>query len=151
MMDCVDQVLFHCWLLWLLHFTTTEDVPHQARAGHCCQELFHIHQLLASTLMQYNWDIVDNWSTAQAHLTQMSATSKQKQKLEHLYDTQHPVDIDKVVVNLTDKVLDLAAIAILSRGLNFAQSTNIRSHLKEVISRVEQAIQHLPTEIAEGI
>jgi len=55
------------------------------------------------------------------------------------------------VVNLTDKVLDLAAIAILSRGLNFAQSTNIRSHLKEVISRVEQAIQHLPTEIAEGI
>jgi hypothetical protein len=57
----------------------------------------------------------------------------------------------KVVVNLTDKVLDPAAIAILSRGLNFAQSTKIRSHSKEVISGIEQAVQHLPKETAEEV
>jgi hypothetical protein len=94
--------------------------------------------------------MVDNWTIAQAHLTQVSTTSKQKHKFEHL---QHPgdhVDTNKVMVNLSDKVLNLALITILSRGLNFAQST-IRSHTKEFISRVKQPIQHLPPETAEEI
>jgi hypothetical protein len=94
--------------------------------------------------MRHDWDVVDSWSTAQAHLTQASTTSKQKWKFKYLCGTPHPVDhvdTDKIVVNLTDKVLDLAALSVLSRGLNFVQTTNIRSCSKGVISRIEQAIQ----------
>jgi hypothetical protein len=45
------------------------------------------------------------------------------------------VDTDRVVVNLSDKVLDAAAIAVLSKDLNFAETT-IRSHTKDFISGV---------------
>jgi len=78
--------------------------------------------------------MVDRWTAAQA-----SATSKQNRKFKHLRGTQHPGDqVD------TDKVLDSAAIVILSKGLNLAQSTDIRPHTKGFISGTEQAIQHLP-------
>jgi len=93
------------------------------------KELFHLHHLLASshaTWLGYEGE----WTTAQA-----SATTKQKRKFEHLHGTQHPVDTDRVVVNLSDKVLDAAAIAVLSKDLNFAETT-IRSHTKDFISGV---------------
>jgi hypothetical protein len=61
------------------------------------------------------------------------------------------IDTEKVVVNLTDRVLDLAAVAILSTGSNFAHTTNPRLNLKDVISVVKCSIQHLPTEAAEEI
>jgi hypothetical protein len=43
------------------------------------------------------------------------------QKFGHLQDTQQPtecIETDKVVVNQTNRALDPAAIAILSKGLN---------------------------------
>jgi NADH:ubiquinone oxidoreductase subunit D len=55
------------------------------------------------------------------------------------------------VVSLTYKALDPAAVKILSKGLNYAHTTSLKNNLKDVISRVEQAIQHLPTETAEEI
>jgi hypothetical protein len=55
------------------------------------------------------------------------------------------------VVNLTNRALDPAAIAILSKGLNYAQTTSLKSNLKDVISGVERAIQHLSMETAEEI
>jgi hypothetical protein len=97
--------------------------------------------------------MVDNSTTAQACLTLASANSTQKQKFSQ-HSTQNPVDhidTEKVVVSLTDRVLDLAAVAILSRGLNFAHTTNPRSNLKDVTIGVERAIQHLPTAAAEEI
>jgi len=87
------------------------------------KELFHLHQLLPSTLTSHDWDMTGNWTTAQAYSTQTVATSKQKRKFEHLHGKQHPVDqIDtsKVVINLSDKDLEPAAISILSKGLNYA-------------------------------
>jgi hypothetical protein len=91
---------------------------------------------------------------AQANVASMAATLTQKQKSECLYNTQHPVnriDTKKVMVNLTDRTLNPAATAILSKGLNFAQMSNIRVNLKNFISSVERAIQHLPSETVEEV
>jgi hypothetical protein len=57
----------------------------------------------------------------------------------------------KFVVNLTNRALDLAAVSILSKSLNYAQTSSLKSNLKEVISGKERAIHHLPTETAEEI
>lgn len=56
-----------------------------------------------------------------------------------------------MVINLTKRTLDPAAIAILSSGLNYAQTTGPKSNLKNVITGVERSIQHLSTETAEEI
>jgi hypothetical protein len=37
------------------------------------------------------------------------------------------------------------------KGPNYAQTTSIRSNMKDFISGIEQAIHHLPTETAEEI
>jgi hypothetical protein len=55
------------------------------------------------------------------------------------------------VVNLTDKAIEPAAVKILSKGVNYAQTTNPKNNLKDIISGVERAIQHLPAETAEEI
>jgi hypothetical protein len=55
------------------------------------------------------------------------------------------------VVNLPNKALDPAVVKILSKGLNYAHTISLKDNLKDVISGVEQAIQHLPTEMAEEI
>jgi hypothetical protein len=76
--------------------------------------------------------MVDSFTTAQAFSASTAATRTQKQKFARLYSTQHQAehkDTEKVVVNITDRNLDPAAIAILSKGLNFAQTSNIRSNL----------------------
>jgi hypothetical protein len=67
--------------------------------------------------------MVDNYTTAQASWILLYSTATQKQKFGRLQDTQQPTECigtDKVVVNLTKRVLDPAAIAILSKGLNYA-------------------------------
>jgi hypothetical protein len=58
---------------------------------------------------------------------------------------------EKVVVNFTNRALDPAAVSILSKGLNYAQTTSLNSNLKDVISGVERAIHHLLMEMAEEI
>jgi hypothetical protein len=89
-----------------------------------------LHLLLASTLIQHDWDMVVNSAMAQACLPLSTATSRQKQKFSHIHNTQHPmdhVDTDKVTINFTNRVLDPPAVAILSKGLNFAH-TSLRSN-----------------------
>jgi hypothetical protein len=116
--------------------------PHQKKTRHCLQGT-PLHQLLSSTLMPHNWDMVDNWTMAQVHTIQAATTSKQKWKFEHLHATQHPVDqmdTSKVVINLSDKALKPAATSILSK-----------SNMKDFVSGIEQAIHHLPTETAKEI
>jgi hypothetical protein len=91
---------------------------------------------------------------AQACTLQATTTTKQKRKFEHLHGIQHPVDqtdANKVVINLSNKDLEPAAVSILSKGLNYAQTTSIKSKMKDFISGIEQAIHHLPTETAEEI
>jgi hypothetical protein len=61
------------------------------------------------------------------------------------------IDTSKVVINLSDKALEPAAISILSKGLNYAQTTSINSNMKDLISGIEQAIHHLSTDTAEEI
>jgi hypothetical protein len=98
--------------------------------------------------------MIDNSTTAQAYLILTSTTATQKQKFGRLQDTQPATNrrgADKVVVNLTNRVLDPATMAILSKGLNYAQTTSLKSNLKDVISGVERAIRHLSTETAEEI
>jgi hypothetical protein len=126
----------------------------QRRLDTVTKELFHLHQLLSGTLTSYNRDLVDNWTMAQACNLQATTTTKQKRKFEHLHGIQHPVDqidANKVVINLSSKDLEPAAVSILSKGLNFAQTTSIKSKMKVFISRIEQAIHHLLMETAEEI
>jgi hypothetical protein len=48
--------------------------------------------------------------------------------------------------------VDPAGISILSKGLNFSYATTSASNMREVISGVERAFEHLlPLETAEGI
>jgi hypothetical protein len=81
--------------------------------------------------------MVDNYTTAQASWILLSSTATQKQKFGRLQYTQQPtecIETGKVVVNLTNRALDPAAIAILSKGLNYSQTTGLKSSLKDVIS-----------------
>jgi hypothetical protein len=97
---------------------------------------------------------VDNYTKTKAHWILLPASATQKQKSGCFEDTQQPmkcIETDKVVVNLTNRALNPAAIAILSKGLNYAQTMGLKSNLKDVISGVEQAIQHLSTETAKEI
>jgi ATP-dependent Lon protease len=118
------------------------------------KELFHLHQLLSGTLTSLDWDLVDSWTMAEACTLQATTTTKHKRKFEHLHGIQHPedqIDANKVVINLSNKDLEPAAVSILSKGLNYAQTTSIKSNMKDFISGIEQAIHHLPTETAEEI
>jgi hypothetical protein len=63
-----------------------------------------LHLLLASTLTQHDWDMVVNSATAQACIPVATVTSGQKQKFNHVHNTQHLVDhidTDKVTINFT--------------------------------------------------
>jgi hypothetical protein len=96
----------------------------------------------------------DNFTTAQAHLSLLSTTATQKQKFGRLQDTEdatNRIDSDRVVVNLSKRALDPAALAILSKGLNYAHTTSLKSSLKDDIRGVERAVRHLPSEGAEEI
>jgi ribosomal protein S20 len=126
----------------------------RSRLDSVTKELFHLHLLLAGTVTSLDWDLIDNWTTAQACNLQATTATKQKRKFEHLHGIQHPGDqmeANKFVINLSSKDLELAAVSILSKGLNFAQATSIKSKMKDFINGTEQAIHHLPTETAEEI
>jgi hypothetical protein len=58
---------------------------------------------------------------------------------------------DKIVLSLTNKTFDPAAISILSKDLNYVQATSLKSNLKDIVSGIEQAIQHLLTDTAVKI
>jgi phospholipase C len=90
--------------------------------------------------MNHDWDMIDHFTVAQAYWTSMSTTTTQKQKFIRLLGTQQPakdMDPEKVVVNLTNRALDPAAISVLCKGLNYAQTTSLKSNLKDAISGVE--------------
>jgi hypothetical protein len=110
-------------------------------------------QALIISITQHDWDMVDSFTMAQEHNASLAANHTQKQKFD-LHIIQHQIDqsgTKQVVVNLTDRTLDTAAISILSKGLNFAQTSNIRSNLKDFISGRERTIQHLPLKIMEEV
>jgi hypothetical protein len=84
--------------------------------------------------------MIDHFTVAQAYWTSMLTTAMQKQKFSHLLGTQQPaksIDLEKVVVSLTNRALDPAAMSILSKGLNYTQTMSLKSNLKDVISGVE--------------
>ncbi|GFG28642.1 hypothetical protein Cfor_05674 [Coptotermes formosanus] len=117
-------------------------------------ELLETHLLLSASLRQHDWDMEDLSTSAQACLALTSATSTQKLKFDCLYSKTHPKESTGkkwVVINLTDRMLDDAAVSILGKGLNFAQTTHPAYNIKDSISRIEQAIQHLPKDMAEEI
>jgi predicted transcriptional regulator len=61
------------------------------------------------------------------------------------------MDAENVAFNITNRALDPAAMSILSKGLNYAQTTSLKSNLKDFISGVERAYKQIPTETAEKI
>jgi hypothetical protein len=84
----------------------------------------------------------------------VSANFTQKQKLYRLQVRQSPqknTQEEKLVINLTNKPLEPAAVSTLDNGLNYAQTTSLKSNLNDIISEVEQTIQHLPIQSAEEI
>jgi hypothetical protein len=50
------------------------------------------------------------------------------------------MDTKNVTINLTEKEYDPAIATILSKGLNFVHSHNLKATIKEVISGAESAI-----------
>jgi len=68
---------------------------------------------------------------------------KTKTKFKHWYTKKtptHKIDAKKVAINLTNRELEPAAVSVLSKGLDFAQTTDSRANLKETISGTERAI-----------
>jgi hypothetical protein len=59
--------------------------------------------------------------------------------------------LKKVAINLTNRELEPAAVSVLSKGLDFAQTADSIANLKETISITERAILHIPKDIAEEI
>jgi hypothetical protein len=57
----------------------------------------------------------------------------------------------KLVINLTNKPLEPAAVSILGKGFNFVQTTCLKSNLNDIVNGVEQAIRNLPIDTAEEI
>jgi hypothetical protein len=49
------------------------------------------------------------------------------------------MDAESVAFNLTNRALDPAAMSILNKGLNYAQTTRLKSNLKDFMSGVERA------------
>jgi len=50
-----------------------------------------------------------------------------------------------------DRELEPAAVSVLSKGLDFAQTTDSRANLKQTISSTERAILHIPKDTDEEI
>jgi hypothetical protein len=74
--------------------------------------------------------------------------------LDRLRGKQSPtknIPEEKLVINLTNKPLEPAAVSILGKGINYAQTTSLKSNLNDIVSGVEQAIQHLPIQSAKEI
>jgi hypothetical protein len=66
---------------------------------------------------------------------------------KHWYAKKLPtdkIDAKKVAINLTNRELEPAAVSVLSKGLDFAQTVDSIANLKETISNREQAILHIP-------
>jgi hypothetical protein len=118
------------------------------------KKLLEVHLTLAYTLTQHDWDMVDIFTTAKANLTYESTTTTQRVKFERLYRKKRPEDNmpqKNLVVNLTNEELEQPAIAVLQKGLNFAQTSSTTRNLKDSISGIEQAIQHLDRDTAEEL
>jgi hypothetical protein len=82
----------------------------QGRMHHTWQDLNSTSEtqlckhLPITRLTPNDWDMVDSFTIAQAHITLVAATHTQQQKFELLYITQHQVDrVDnrEVMVNLS--------------------------------------------------
>jgi hypothetical protein len=88
--------------------------------------------ITTGTVTSLDWDLIDNWTTAQACNLQATTTTKQKRKVEHLQGIQHPgdqMDANKVVINLSSKDLEPAAVSILSKGLNGKTLSRLDVHI----------------------
>lgn len=100
------------------------------------------------------WDMVDISTMALACLMFSSATAQRKQKFEHLHTKKPPTDktdTRKVAIHLKGRELEPASVSSLSKGFNFAHTTDSRANVKETISSNEQAILHIPKDTAEEI
>jgi hypothetical protein len=85
-------------------------------------------------------------------MTLVKASSKQKVIFGRLHKTQYPTDLidkKKVIVNLSNKKIDPAAVSILARGLKFAHTTKPTSNIRDIISGIERAVLDLSTDLAE--
>jgi hypothetical protein len=98
--------------------------------------------------------MIDSFTAAQAYWALASANFKQKQKFDRLQGKQSPIknmQEQKLVIKLTNKPLEPAAVSTLGKGLSYAQTTCLKSNSNDIVSGVEQAIQHLPVQSAEEI
>jgi hypothetical protein len=100
------------------------------------RELYQLHLRLAGRLTHHDWNVVDISTAAQACLTLCSTTTTKENKFDRLLakKSREGVDTKKVVVNLSDKALESAAVKIFSKGLNYAQTTNRRTTLRTLLA-----------------
>jgi hypothetical protein len=81
--------------------------------------------------------MIESFTAAQAYWDLVSVNFTQKQKFHRLQGKQSPtknMQEEKAVINLTNKPLEPAAVSILGKGLNYAQTTCLKSNLNDIVS-----------------
>ena len=116
------------------------------------ERLYEQHLILSKTLDVETWSLVDTMTMRSAENYGEKAKNIQTRKFEGLYKRPEApqLDINKVVVNLSDTILTTEAKSVLAKGGNFAVTpTSIPT--EEIITRVEAAIYKLPKKEADEI
>jgi hypothetical protein len=116
--------------------------------------LLHKHLSLASVLKTTRLGHGAQFHYGVSTLHVSGCNPHQKLSFDCLNSTHHPINCShtkKVIVNPTDRTTDQAVITTFRKGLNFAQSSNAHSNLKDNFSSTEWVIQQLPAGTVEEV
>ncbi|XP_060527544.1 uncharacterized protein LOC132702783 [Cylas formicarius] len=118
------------------------------------EELLGLHLTLGNKIEQQNWDRMDAISHSNMRNELDRTKEQQIRKYEKFAKKQAPktasLDSERLVVNMTDRVLTEVERAVLTKGGNFA-ITPRHIPIEEIISSTEAAIKNLPDQNAEEI
>jgi hypothetical protein len=120
---CINTLQARC-ILWHTSYALIWEYIHYTykELDKSIHYLLETHLSLAVILKTNNWDLVDSKGTAQGHVTLIKASSKCKEKFNHIHKTQFTsskADFDKEIVN-TSETAGSNAYTLTNKGLNFA-------------------------------
>ncbi|XP_046401606.1 uncharacterized protein LOC124167667 [Ischnura elegans] len=106
-----------------------------------------------ATIRPCDWEYIDRATSASGELLLNKEKERQKKKFDKLVPSRPAaacMDPKRLVINLSNKVLDKPTISVLSKGLNFAPAPSIIPY-RDVIGGIEPAIRKLPNDLAEEV
>ncbi|XP_054708420.1 latrophilin Cirl-like [Uloborus diversus] len=115
--------------------------------------LLRLHLSIANSIRPADWDTVDRLTFSSAERKMECVSARQKSKFNTLNNTQAirpALDISRVVVNKSNRVLTTAETSILAKGGNFAISMN-SIPTEDIIANIESSLRQLPQAEAEEI